>query len=250
MNGTSRLIAAVALGLPIVSHAGPDDYVAVPTVEYGEHEIALLFGTAKAKDSQGGGRTSAGSIEFGYGAAPWWYTEAYLKFAKDPGDKTKYDAVEWENKFQLTEPNQYFADFGLLTEIEIPKKRHEEGYELRIGPLVQFDTGSVRWNANVFFERIYRSRVEGEHPMEMVYQLQARHMLARDTEVGFQAFGEMGKWNHWEPREEQSHQVGPALFGKVRLGGREAIRYNAAYLFGTGGAAPKSTLRLQTEYEF
>ena len=115
---------------------------------------------------------------------------------------------------------------------------------------MQFDTGPVRWNANVFFERVYRSREEGEHPMELLYQLQARHTIARDTEVGVQAFGEMGKWNHWEPREEQSHQVGPAVFGKVRLGGRDAIRYNAAYLFGTGGAAPRSTFRMQLEYEF
>ena len=87
---------------------------------------------------------------------------------KLPGDKTAYDAFEWENKFQLTEPNQYFVDVGLITEIEIPRE----------------------------------------------------------------------------------HRIGPAIFGKVKLQGREAIRYNAALLFGETNAAPRQTFRLQAEYEF
>ena len=247
---TSRLIAAVALGLPIVSHAAPSDYVRVPAVEYGEHEIDFKVGTAKAKESEGGERASAASLGYGWGATAWWFTEAYLKFEKNPGEGAKYDAFEWENKFQLTEPNQYFADFGLFTEIEIPRQRRVEGYEFAFGPLVQFDTGPLRWNANLVFERVYRSREEGEHAMEMGYQLQARYALAASTEIGVQAFGDMGKWNKWEPRDEQSHRIGPAIFGKVKLGGREQVRYNAAVLFGEGGAAPKSTFRLQAEYEF
>ncbi len=250
MKNASRLFAAAALGLPIASHAAPSDYVRVPAVEYGEREIDLKAGTAKAKDSQGGERASAASIGYGWGATPWWFTEAYLKFEKNSGERSKYDAFEWENKFQLTEPNQYFVDFGLFTEIEIPKQHRTEGYEFAFGPLMQFDTGAIRWNANLVFARVYRSREDGEHPLGMGYQVQARYALAGSTEVGIQAFGDMGKWNKWEPRDEQSHVIGPALFGKVKLGGREAIRYNAAYLFGTSGAAPKSTLRLQTEYEF
>ena len=36
----------------------------------------------------------------------------------------------------------------------------------------------------------------------------------------------------------------------IRLAGKQAIKYNAAILFGTNDASTKSTLRLQTEYEF
>ena len=35
MSFRSRLLGAVALGLPIVAHAGPSDYVYEPAVEYG-----------------------------------------------------------------------------------------------------------------------------------------------------------------------------------------------------------------------
>jgi hypothetical protein len=249
MKKNFRLLAAVGLGLPASALAGPSDYVYTPSVEYGEREIDFKYGTEEMKASEGGARTSAGSVGLGYGATPWWFTEAYLKWHKEGGDKSKYDAFEWENKFQLTESNKYFADVGLITELEIPRERHVEGYEFKFGPLFQFDTGPLRWNANILFERMFRSHEEGAHPWEMAYQLQAAYRLP-GIDVGVQAFGEMGKWNRWEPRDEQLHRIGPAVFGKVKLEGRQAIKYNAAFLFGETHATPHHTFRLQAEYEF
>ena len=249
MNRNFRLLAAAALGLPAFAQAGPSDYVYTPSVEYGEREIDLKYGTQKMKASEGGERTSVGSVGFGYGATQWWFTEAYVKWKEGEG-RTRYDAFEWENKFQLTESNKYFVDVGLVTELEVPRERNVEGYEFKFGPLFQFDTGPVRWNANLLFERMLRSREEGAHPWEMGYQLQAAYRLPSGIDVGVQAFGEMGKWNDWEPRDEQAHRVGPAVFGKVKLGGRQAIKYNAAFLFGETRATPHHTFRLQAEYEF
>ena len=247
MSHLTRLLGAVALGLPIVAHAGPSDYVYEPAVEYGEREIDFKAGTAKLRNDEG--RESAASLGFGYGATQWWFTEAYLKYHHEPGNHHQYDAFEWENKFQLTEHNQYFVDVGLITEFEVP--RHEEGYEFKVGPLFQGDAGPVRWNANLLFEKVFRGSRDEEHPTEMGYQLQARYSLRQGFDVGVQAFGEMGKWNHWDPSREQNHRLGPAIFGKVRLGeGREAIKYNAAWLHGVTDGAPKDTFRLQAEYEF
>jgi hypothetical protein len=249
MTHLARLLGAAALGLPIVSLAGPSDYVYTPRVEYGEREIDLKAGAAKLQDAPV--RESAASLGFGLGATQRWFTEAYVKYEKESGAGAKYDAFEWENKFQLTEPNQYAVDVGLVTEVEIPRERREEGYELKVGPLFQGDAGPVRWNANLLFERVFRGRSGEPRVTEMGYQLQARYALDRAFEVGAQAFGEMGRWNHWEPAHEQNHRVGPAVFGKVKLGeGREAIRYNAAWLHGVTDGAPKDTLRVQAEYEF
>ena len=245
MSGPLRRLAAIALGLPAISLAGPSDYVYVPSVEYGEREIDFKYGTGKPKEDPL--RETAASLGFGYGVSQWWFTEAYLKYQKNPGERTKYDAFEWENKFQLTEPNQYAVDLGLITEIEVPRAR-AEGYELKIGPLFQGDAGPIRWNANLLFERVVHS--DAAHVTEMGYQLQAKYALSPGFEIGAQAFGEMGRWNHWEPRDAQIHRAGPAIFGKVKLGGREAIRYNAAWLQGASSAAPRNTFRLQAEFEF
>lgn len=248
MHRSIRLLAACVLALPIACPAGPADYIYVPAVEYGEREIDFKAGSWKLRDEHV--RQSAASLGFGYGATPWWFTEAYVKYEKESGERTRYDAFEWENKFQLTEPNRFFVDVGLITEIEIPRRRRDEGYEFKLGPLFQWDTGVVRWNANLLFERIFRGRPTEPRVTEMAYQLQARYDLGPAVGVGMQAFGEMGAWDHWEPRSEQSHRAGPAIFGKVKLGGREAIKYNAAWLHGVGEGSPRNTVRLQAEYEF
>jgi len=249
MRIDARLLAAAALALPALAHADPDEYVNVPAVSYGEREIDMKYGTRYFDDAHE--RESAGSIGFGYGLKQWWFTEAYLKYHKDPGDRTRYDELEWENKFQLTEPNKYFADLGFLVETEIPRAREEGRYILKAGPLVQFDTGPLRWNTNVFFERAFQSREEEPAVTELQYQAQVTyHLRNTSLDVGAQAFGDLGKWNDWLPKDEQSHRIGPAVFGKVKLEGRQAIVWNAAWLFGASKAAADNAFRLQMEYEF
>lgn len=248
MRIEARLLAAAALALPALAHAGADEYVNTPAVEYGEREIDTKYGTRYFDDAHE--RESAGSFGFGYGATQWWFTEAYLKYHKEPGDRTRFDAFEWENKFQLTEPNKYPIDVGALVELEIPRDR-DEGYELKLGPLLQWDTGPLRWNTNVFLERSFRTRGEEAAVTELQYQAQVTYHI-RDTsfDVGAQAFGDLGKWNDWAPKDEQSHRIGPAVFGKVKLEGRQAIVWNAAWLFGASKAAADNAFRLQVEYEF
>lgn len=48
----------------------------------------------------------------------------------------------------------------------------------------------------------------------------------------------------------QTHQVGPAVFGRFGLGDGRAIKYNIGLLFGLTRASPRQTLRAQVEYEF
>lgn len=225
--------------------AGPADYVYSPTVEQGEKEIDFKYGTAK-KD----GRENQSSLGFGWGVNAFWFTEAYVKWAKEPGRGTRVDALEWENKFQLTETGKYAVDVGLITEIEIPRESHE-GKEFKIGPLFQTEFGKLQLNTNLLFERRFGGIVEAgeERITEFNYQWQVKYRLQPSFEFGAQGLGELGKWNHWAPRNEQLHSFGPAVFGKIDMGNHHKISYNAAYLFGKR-AAPTHTFRLQVEYEF
>ena len=245
VRGVFAVFAALStLAFAPITRADPDDYVAMPGVEYGEREIELRFGTSKKSDEP---RFSAGSLAFGYGATPWWFTELSVRFNREGGGSTRYDEFEWENKFQLTEPGQYFVDLGFLLEIEVPHDR-AEGYELRIGPLLQKDFGPVQVNFNPLFERHFHS---DEHEVtEFGYQWQLKYRWRPEFEFGAQGFGELGEWNHWSSGNEQEHILGPAIFGKISLGGRDVIRYNAAILFKASSAAPDHTFRAQVEYEF
>ena len=239
-----RAIAALAAAIcSTLARAGPDDDVVMPTVEYGEREIELRMGTASGEGGEP--RASAASIAFGYGVTPWWATEVYGKWHRN--GSTSFDAIEWENRFQLTEPGHYVADFGFLVEIERPRDR-AEGYEVRIGPLLQKDVGPVQTNFNVLLERNYRS--SKPEVTELGYQWQVKHRWREAFEFGAQGFGDVGQWNDWASVHAQEHIAGPAIFGKFNLGGRHAIKYDAAVLFKLSDAAPRQTWRAQIEYEF
>ncbi len=242
----AALFAATALVCLQNAVAGPSDYVYEPKVEYGEKEIDFKFGQANKLAPEDDLR-AASSLGFGYGARQHWFTEFYLKWENTSGEGVHYDAVEWENKFQLTETGEYPVDVGLITEIERPED-HSEGWEVKIGPLFQSDFGKLQANTNFLFTHNYEAEIQD--PTQFSYQVQLKYRWKPVFEYGVQGFGDMGTWNHWNNSSQQSQRFGPALFGKVGVGVHKAIRYNAAFLFGTTEAAPKQTFRLQVEYEF
>ncbi len=244
MKTISSACTAFAMLCPLLVQAGPSDYVVMPSVELGEKEIDYKFGSARTGD---GPRESANSIGFGYSAKDWWFTEIYLKYKSNNFEQTRFDAIEWENKFLLTETGQYPVDVGFLVEVERPQDR-EEGWEVKWGPLFQTEFGKIQLNANVLFERSYHT-TQPSHA-QLQYQWQAKYRWLPEFEYGVQGFGEMGDWNNWADSGERIHKLGPAVFGKLSLGEHHAIKYNVAWLLGTSTAAPDHTLRMQIEYEF
>jgi len=222
--------------------AGPSDYVFMPGVTYGEREIDFKMGTAKKDDRQ-----SAASLGFGYGVTETWFTEIYRKYESSSNEGVHFDAWEWENKFQLTEPGRYPLDIGFIVELERPADTRE-GYEVRLGPLFQTEFGKVQLNANLIFEQHYRS--ETTQRAQLSYQWQGKYRWKPEIEFGVQGFGDAGSFNHWDAVADASHRMGPAVFGKFNLGNRRAIRYNAAWLVGTSGNATHENFRAQIEYEF
>ncbi len=241
----ARALAVLCpLLVPAVVKAGPNDYVRTPIVEEGEKEIDFKWGVEKHKDMPSATATSVG---LGWGATSWWFTELYGKWHREPEKSSAFDAWEWENRFQLAETGKYPLDLGFLLEVERPKDR-SEGYELTYGPLLQKEWGPIQGNLNLLWEK--HVRASEPFDTELHYQLQLKHRTSETLEWGAQGFGSLGRWDHWAPSSEQEHQFGPAIFGKVRTGARQAIRYNAALLFGVTDASPRTALRVQAEYEF
>jgi hypothetical protein len=230
--------------VPAVSRAAPNDYVVTPIVEQGEKEIDFKSGVEKGKDRSSGTATSLG---FGVSVNSWWFTEVYGKWKRNPGESNAFDAVEWENKFQLTETGKYPVDVGFLLEVERPKDR-SEGYELTYGPLLQAEWGAFQSNLNLMLQQHVRASAPFE--TELHYQMQLKYRASERFEWGAQGFGSFGRWDKWAPSSQQEHKLGPAIFGKIKIGPGQAIKYNAAILFGLTDGSPRTTFRVQTEYEF
>jgi len=227
--------------------AGTADYVYMPAVEHGEREIDFKYGSGTPP---AGERQTVSSLGFGYGATEYWFTELYLK-RETEGNSGDVTLAEWENKFQLLETGEYPIDMGLITEIEAPVSASGP-WEAKVGPLFQTEFGKLQLNANALFERKYSSDGSGtQYPTEFSYQWQIKYRLQTEFEFGAQGFGGMGEWDNWVgSKAEEGHSVGPAIFGKFPVGNRQAVKYNAAWLVGTGATTPGHTLRMQLEYEF
>jgi hypothetical protein len=241
-------ILIICLGLlnAGIAFASPADYVYTPIVEYGEKEIDFKYGTDRQKD---GTLEQAASVGFGYGAKEYWFTEFYLKQERT-GNQVA-NLAEWENKFQLTETGKYAVDIGLITELEAPLSANTP-WEFRFGPLFQTEYGKLQLNGNLLFERAFGHADGSGVPYVTLfsYQWQAKYRWKQEFEYGLQGMGELGKWNDWNKQADQTHNAGPAVFGRFVLGKRQAIRYNAAWLIGTSNAAANHTFRMQVEYEY
>jgi hypothetical protein len=242
MNCHAALPLACAL-LAGTAFAGPADEVATPAVTYGEREVDLKYGAAGKKAEPTG---QAASLGIGYGVTDWWFAEFYIVGARD-GSRSRYDAIEFENRFQLTETGKYPIDVGLLAEFEFPHDR-SEGYELRFGPLFQTEFDRWQMNFNPLLTNISRSAYGNGTFFE--YQWQVKYRWQQALEFGAQGFGDMGRWNHLATSNEQIHRLGPALFGKLKLGSGQAIAWNAGLLVGATQASPDWNFRMQAEYEF
>ena len=177
----------------------------------------------------GHGQTIWPELGVGYGVTSRWYTEVYASYIGSSRSDLKLDSWNWQNDYLLTQ-GQYPIDVALHTNLARGHD-NDEGYTLEIGPAMQTDFKRLQVNGNIFLERTYRS-VDGG-ATQMKYQWQTKYRWKPMLELGLQGFGELGDWDHWASRDQQSHRVGPALFGSVHVGKEFSIKYQAAYLIGS-----------------
>lgn len=209
----------------------------------GERQIEFKAGTLKPRGDR---RESEAKLGFSYGATDFWNTKLSAQYAHGPDAGTRFDAIEWKNIFRFAEPGRLPLDVGWLAEFERPRER-SEGYRLKFGPLLQKDIGDVQLNLNLLFEHHHSETPS--RPTEMGYQWQAKYNWREHLQFGLQGFGDMGEWDDWAPRSEQSHRFGPAIFGTLPFAG-QGFKYKAAYLADPSSRARSHGFRLELEYRY
>ncbi len=183
----------------------------------------------------------------GYGFTDRWFSELYGEVEKkrnaDNEDLNfRFTLLEWENKFQLTEPGQYPVDIGFLVEYEISTEdKHADNLGWKI--LLDKTIGRFENIANFNFDH----EVGGGHTNETDggFAWSSRYRLNQYFEPGFEYHADFGGLNEGKDFNEQTHRVGPAFYGK--LGNN--IKYDVGYLFGVSDAAPNGTLKWILEFE-
>ena len=226
-----------------LAFASPDDSLANSYGEAGTRQFDLKLGSLTQTDTP---RDTAVTLGYGQNISARWFSEGYVTFNHVAGSDSRLDAIALVNTFLLTEGQLPF-DLSLYTELERPSQR-EDGDQFTFGPLIQTEFGLTRANLNLLFHRSYRA--VASEPMQLSYQWQLRRRIGAAIALGLQGFGDLGEWDHWAERADQSHRIGPAVFYTASKPGGGRWDANAAVLFGIGGDVRSTTARAQLTYGF
>lgn len=236
-------LAGSMLGVSLPAWAG-DYQVYSPNVVKGEKEIELRGFNSWGTDAHTGAGKAA-RFAVAYSPTDFWATELYANAEQEPGESLKLEEYEWENRFQLTPQGKYWADLGIISEIEIPRFSHDP-YEVKVGPMIEKDFGRLTTQVNLLAAHQYgknaESGVELSYRARLLYR--ADRLLSPVVEAYGQPVGKIGDWGH--PR----NQIGGGLSGKAVLGGGKNLVYSAVVLFGTSRSAADTTAVARLEYEF
>lgn len=163
------------------------------------------------------------------------FAEAYLIGEKSSNDSFDIEAYELEFIWQLTEQGEYWADWGLLLELE--KKANLDQWELISGGLVEKEWG--RWSGTANFIVVNRWGADSIDDTEARFSLQTRFRYSKAFEPAVEFYS-----------GQDTLGLGPAFKGKVRLANRKTLNWEAGVIFGLDRSSPNRTLRLLLDLEF
>lgn len=232
LRGVSAVFVLTMAGVGN-AHAGVDKIYGT-AIEEGELELEMR-GLHVIDDNLGREGDSAVKIGVGYGASARWFVEGYVEVEDARGEDPEIEAYELENRFQLTEQGEYFADFGLLVEVE--KVRELDIIELKGGPLIQKDFGNWTGKANLLVERQFGDD-KTEDEWEFIGRAQLKYRMSSAFEPGIEYHG-----------DENTHALG--LVGMGMAGsGQGRVKWLIGAYAGLDDDTPDVQVRWELEFEF
>lgn len=244
MHNKGLLFAAVGavVGFSAQAHALE---VISPYVVKGELELEHQGLISHDRDPEASNAQAyVGSI--GYTPTNWWRAEFESEFEREagPDHKTRYSSFNMENTFQLTEPGDYWMDWGAFVEFDIGRNR--EPNQAVFGLLGEKSFGKIEETVNLLLHKDFGGSAEVT-PTGLSYSSQTKYRLTQYFEPGFEIYGDTdGK----EKFAQEQFSAGPGLFGKIPTANGQALKYQLAYLRGATPSTPDSTVRWKLEYEF
>jgi len=174
-------------------------------------------------------------LGFGLSWSDRWFTELYVIGVRTNDHSLSIDAYELETKWQLTEQGEYWADWGLLFELETV--RNTDAWEYATTLLIVREWG--RWVTTANAGLIYEWGNDIVNEWETTLSLQGRYRLTRGFEPALEFYG-----------GQDSKGLGPVLMGDIRAGGRRKLHWEAGVIFGLDSDSADQTFRGMLEFEF
>ena len=163
------------------------------------------------------------------------FLEGYLVGEKSDEQSFDIEAYELEAKWQLTEQGEFWADWGLLFELE--KEANEDVWEFATAVLMEKESGKWSGTANFYVLNEWGSDTKNE--LNARLNLQARYRYSRTFEPAIEFYS--GK---------NTRALGPAFLGQVKMGNKQLLSWEIGVMFGLDHKSPNRTLRFLLEFEF
>jgi hypothetical protein len=249
------LTAVLALLAPLETRA--DFHIHSPyEIDLGELEIEHN-GSAEFDRNRDKSGAQSYTIEFGTGLTSWWHSEIELGFDRNPGlnQNTLVTQAVTENTFQLTEPGQYFADFGFYVEYgqSLTSGRNAGPNQVTFGPLIAKDIGRTTTTVNLFLTRELGPN-QDTNGLDFNWAAQTKWNLWAPLSPAVEIYGDSGVLGHTPRLSQQELRAGPVAIGalslhQLGLGNAGKVKYEVGWLFGATEATAQGTLRWRLELE-
>lgn len=229
------LLASLSFLLSYISTVHADgvvvDKVYHPYVLPNEREVEWrLFSHKESENNK-----LAQRFAYGQSVTDSIMLEFYLVGERDINDDFSLTSYELEARWMLTEQGEYWADWGLLFEIE--KEQRQKNWEVTSGVLVEKEFGRTSLTFNAFIIYEWGDTIVSEFETE--FRLQYRYRYLEQLQPAIELYS-----------GENYLGIGPAFMGIQRFDGQKQLKWEVGFITGIDSQSKGHVLRLAIEYEF
>ena len=161
--------------------------------------------------------------------------EFYLVGERNIYNDFKLASYELEVRWMLTEQGEYWADWGVLFEIE--KNHRQNNWEMTSGVLIEkeFGRASLTFNAFIIYE--WGNTVVSEFETE--FRLQYRYRYLEQLQPAIEIYS-----------GENYLGIGPAFMGLQRFSSQKQLKWEVGFITSVDNRSKGHILRMAIEYEF
>ncbi len=232
INKNKRLLLLL-LSIPILAEADGMvvDKVYHPYVLPMEREVEWRLASDKSDEGTG----LMQRLGFGHSLSDRVSMEIYAIGDRDENGDFGLEAFEVEARWMLTEQGQYWADWGMLFELE--REKDENNWETSIALLTEKEFGRTSLTLNAF--AIYEWGDEIDAEWESEFRLNYRYRWRPQLQPAVEIYA-----------GEDYLGIGPAVMGILRFNGQQQLKWEAGFIQEIKHGDEDHTFRLALEYEF
>jgi len=189
-----------------------------------------------SRNSEDSGNQLGQRLGYGHSLTEYITLEAYLVGERElHSDNFGLAGYELEMRWMLTDQGQYWADWGVLFEIE--KEHTKDNWEVSTGVLVEKEFGKTSLTVNLFAIYEWGHTIDNEWEAEARVKYRYRYLPqvqpALELYIGENYVG-----------------LGPAIQGIQRFDGQKQLKWEAAFITELSNNDKDHILRVALEYEF